>query len=150
MEPTILAVRAVTSEYARQFLWPILWGIMVVYAVIMGLIGWLAIETTGWWWLMAIGPTIFWALACGAWVFVFTLAKRWSPVLNKRQKKATKKFVTHLGKAAEQLAMPRYVIIMRVIKDVLTRPTSSRTFIGEIAQEPGEMRRDFDELRSLF
>lgn len=150
MDSTILAVRAVTSEYARQFLWPILAAIIGVYGIIMGLIGWAAYAWTAWWWLIAIGPTILFIVAVLAWVFVYLLAKRWSPVLNKRQKKATKKFVAHIGKVAEHLATPRFVIIMRVIKDVLTRPTSSRTFIGEIAQEPGEMRRDFDDLRSLF
>lgn len=150
MDATILAVRAVTSEYARQLLWPILGVIFLIFTAVMALIGWVAYVASPWWWFLAIGPVVLFIIAFIAWLFVYLLAKRWSPILNKRQKKATKKFVAHIGRVAEHMATPRFVIIVRVIKDVLTRPTSSRTFIGEIAQEPGEMRRDFDDLRSLF
>ena len=150
MESTILAIRAVTSVYARGLLWPILWVSIAVYVLIMGLIGWVAYAVSNWWWLMGIGPTLLFIVALVAWVTVYLLAKRLSPPLNRRQRVATKKFVNHLGRVAEHMALPRFVIIFRIIKDVLTRPTSGRTFIGEIAQEPGEMRRDFDDLRNLF
>lgn len=150
MDTTVLAIRAITSEYARQLLWPFLWVGVTAYIVIMLLIGWIASVASQWWWLLGIGPTILLVIALLVWLFVYLLAKRWSPILNKRQKSATKKFVKHIGKVAEQMAMPRFVIIFRVLKDATMRPTSGKTFIGEIAQEPGEMRRDFDELRSLF
>lgn len=136
--------------YALQFLRPVLWIGIGVYVLLLLLIGWIATSVSAWWWLLAIVPTFLMSVGIVVWLIVRTLAARLAPSMNKRQKTATKKFVGHIGTVAEHLGTPKFVIMFRVVKDILARPTSGKTFIGEIAQEPGEMRRDFEDLRSLF
>lgn len=42
MNSSILAVRAVTSEYVKQLLWLALWVGLAVYGILLLLIGWIA------------------------------------------------------------------------------------------------------------
>lgn len=150
MSPTILAIRAVTSTYAQGLLWLPLFIGCAIYAVIMVIIGLVAYASSAWWWLLAIGPTIIFLVALTIWIVVYLFAKGIAPPMNKRQRKATKQFVGRLSTAAEHLATPKFVLIFRVIRDMMMRPTSDRTLIGTLAHEPGEMRREFEELRKLF
>ncbi len=150
MDQTVLAVRAITSQYAKRFLWPLLAAVVVAYIVILALIGWISAVTTGWWWLLAIVPTFILLVAVTIWLIIWVILSRLTPTMNQRQKKAVATFIRRIDKVAEHIGTPRFVILYRILRDVITRPTSSRTFIGEIAQEPGEMRREFDDIRSMF
>jgi membrane protein implicated in regulation of membrane protease activity len=150
MNSTILAVRAITSEYATQLLLPLLWTGLAIYAVLMALIIWIAAEVSPWWLLLAFVPTIVFLVGLALWVGSWILSKRLAPIMNKEQKKVTKKFVGHIGKVAEQVGTPRFILVFRIIKDVMMRPNSGQTFIGELSQTPGDMKRDFEHLRSLF
>ncbi len=150
MEQTIRAVRAITSEYAKRWLWlPLVIGV-AVYVVVMGLIWWVAVVASAWWWLLAIVPTFVFLVALTLWMIARMIVGRMAPVMSKKQKKAARRFVGRIDKVAERLGTPKFVILYRILKDVIAHPTSSKTYIGEIASEPGEMRRAFDELRSLF
>jgi hypothetical protein len=150
MNSTVLAIRAITSQYATQLLWPILWIGLGTYALVMTLIIWVSVEVSPWWLLLAFVPTIVFLVGLALWVGSWILSKRLAPIMNNAQKKATKKFVSHVGRVAEQLGTPRFILIFRVLKDVMSQPNSGQTFIGELSQTPGDMKRDFEHLRSLF
>ena len=150
MDKTVLAVRAISSEYAKRWLMPFLFIGIGIYVVIMALIGWIATVVSSWWWLLAIVPTFLFLIALTIWIIVRIIAGRVSPPLTKEQKNIAKKFNERIDTVAERIATPKFVVLYRIIKDVVARPTSSKTFIGEIAQEPGEMRRAFDDLRNSF
>lgn len=150
MNSTILAVRAITSEYAKQLLWPVLFIGLAVYAGVIGLIWWITTMASDWWWLLAIVPTCFVIIGLGVWLIARTLILRLAPTMNAKQKSATKQFVKRLNNVTEQLGTPKFIIIYRLVKDALMRPASGKTYIGEIAQEPGDMKRAFEELRGLF
>lgn len=150
MDQTILAARAVTSEYAKRWLWlPLALGISI-YVVLLGLIGWIAYVASPWWWLLAMIPTLLFLIVLTLWIIARIIAVRIAPIMNKTQRKAARAFVDKIDKATEHLGTPKFVVLYRIIKDVVIRPTSGKTYIGEISQEPGEMRRAFDHLRSLF
>jgi len=150
MDKTVLAVRAITSEYAKRWLWlPLAVG-GGVYLLVMIIIGWVASVASAWWWLLAIIPTVIFLVALTIWIATRLIVGRIAPNMNSRQRKAARRFIDRIDKAAEHIGTPKFVIIYRILKDVITRPTSSKTYIGEIAQEPGEMRRAFDDLRALF
>lgn len=150
MDQTVLAIRAITSEYAKRWLWlPFAIGVGV-YVLIIGLIWWVAAEASPWWWLLAIIPTLLFLIALTIWIIARIITERVAPEMNKKQKKAAKAFVGRIDKVAEHIGTPKFVILYRILKDVVVRPTSSKTYIGEIASEPGEMRRAFDDLRSTF
>jgi hypothetical protein len=150
MNSTILAVRAVTAVYARQLLWPLLWIGLGVYAVVLAIVIWIAYAVSPWWMLLAILPTILIIVGLLIWIIIWGLTKSLEPDMNKEKRVATKKFVGHIGRVAEHVGTPKFVIFYRVLKDIVARPEKGETFIGEIAQTPGEMRRDFETLRKLF
>ena len=150
MDATILTVRAVSSEYAKQLLWPVLFITLGIYAGMIALIWWIAAAVHVWWWLLAIMPTFLMIILGSLWLLARALILRLAPIMNAKQKAATKRFVKRLNRVAEHMGTPRFVIIYRIAKDALVRPSSGQTFIGEIAQEPGEMKRAFEELRRLF
>lgn len=150
MESTILAIRAISSFYARGLLWPFLWIGIGVYVITLLFIGWIAYMASDWWWLLAIVPTLLMLIGGAIWTVIYLLVRRIAPPMNKRQIKATKKFVGHIGKVAEQASTSSFVILVRIVKDIMTRPQSDRTFIGELVNEPGDIHRDFETLRRLF
>ena len=150
MDKTVLAVRATASEYAKRWLWlPLAIGV-VIYLVIVGIIWWVAAVASPWWWLLAIIPTFLFLIALTVWIIARVVTHRIAPPMNKAQKSAAKAFVQKIDKAAERVGTPKFVMLYRIIKDVIVRPTSNQTFIGEIAQESNDMRRAFDELRTSF
>lgn len=150
MNSTVLAIRAITSTYASQLLWPVLWIGLAAYGVLWALVIWLATAVSPWWLLLEIVPTILFAAGIALWIIARILVGRVAPVMNAKQKSATKKFVQHLNKTAEHLGTPKFVLLYRIVKDAWMRPNSGRTFIGELAQTPGDMKHDFERLRSLF
>lgn len=150
MSPTILAVRAVTSVYVRQILKFILIVGLAVYAAVMAIVIWLSSDISPWWSLLGIIPTLLILIGGLMWVIVWVLSGRLSPAMNKKQKTATKKVVKDIGQAAEQLGTPRFILLFQVVKDVVFPPKNNRTFIGELADTPGKLKRDFENLRKLF
>ena len=150
MDKTVLAVRAIASEYAKRWLWlPLVVGIGI-YAVIIGVIWWVAAIASPWWWLLAIVPTLVFLVALTVWGIARVVTHRIAPPMNKAQRKAARAFVRRIDKVAAHLGTSKFVMLYRIVKDVMVRPASGRTYIGEMTSEPGEMRRAFDELRRLF
>lgn len=150
MESTILAIRAISSLYARRLLWPFLWTGIGVYILIMAIIGWIASISSNWWWLMGIGPTLILIIGAIIWLTGYVLVRRIAPTMNTQQTKATRKFIGHIDKVAEHAGTPAFVILFRIIRDIATRPQSDRTLIGEWVREPGDIHHDFEALRRLF
>lgn len=150
MSSTVKAVRAVTSEYAKQLLWPILFIGVGAYTAIMLIISWIAYIVSPWWLLLAFVPTVLFCVGLAIWIGVRATASRIAPDMNQRQKAATRKVVKLVGSVAEQLGTPRFVLIFRIIKDVVFPSSSKQTLIGELTETPGQLHRSFDELRKLF
>lgn len=150
MTPTIRAVRAIMSLYAKSVLWPLLWVLCAAYVLTMAVIGWVAYVASPWWWLLAVVPSAALVIGLVVWGVVFALAHRLAPNLTSRQRRATRKFVAHIGRIAEHMGTPRVVLVFRIIKDIIAPPANGRTFISQLASEPGQMRREFEEVRGLF
>ena len=150
MSSTVSAVRAVTAEYAIQLIWPLLWIGVGVYGVVMAIVIWIAVVASPWWLLLALVPTTLFCVGIALWIGVRITAHRIAPTLNKAQKSATKKVVAQVGKVAEQLGTPRFILIFRIARDVVFPPRSSRTLIGELTDMPGQLHHDFEALRKLF
>lgn len=150
MNPTILAIRAVTSMYVRQILQVILIVSLIIYAVVMAIVIWLSADISPWWSLLGIIPTLLVLIGGFIWVIVWTLSKRLAPVMNKRQRTAAKKVVHNISEAAERLGTPRFLLLINVIKDVVFPPKDGQTYIGELAGTPGKLKTDFENLRKLF
>lgn len=150
MDATFLAIRAVTSEYARRLLWPVLFIGCAIYGVLMGVVALLAFQISQWWWLLAFVPSLLFIVAVAIWGGVFIAAGRLSPPLNAKQRKATKSVVKQAGEAADAIGISRGMLLFRIGKDVLFPPKNQRSLIGELAETPGKLHREFENLRKLF
>jgi hypothetical protein len=148
MKTHIAAIRAVTVEFAMQFIRPFLWwGIAIIGSVFIA-IAVLAFTVSQWWWLLAI-PVVLLGLAVTViWLVVRFILARLSPQLNIEQKIATKKFVSKIHYVTETVQTPYPVIMFQIIKDIITR--TDKGFIQEITQQSTTLRPDFEELRKLF
>ena len=150
MSSIVSAVRAVTAEYAKQILWPLLFIGIGAYAFVMALVIWIAVAVSPWWMLLGTLPTILFCVALAIWIGVRVTASRLSPDMNKEQKAATKKVVKRVGAVAEQIGTPRFILIFRIVRDVVFPPKSKQSLISELAETPGQLHREFEELRKLF
>ena len=145
-----MAVRAVTSQYAKDLLRPILFIGIAAYVVIMALVIWITVAVNGWWILLGFIPTVLFCVGLAVWAGVWFAASRLSPTMNKQQKRVTKEVVEQVNKVAEQIGTPRFLLVFRIVKDVLFPSKTKRTLIGDLAETPGELRRSFEALRKLF
>lgn len=147
MDSTILAMRAVTAVYAKQLLWPALYTVVAVYAVIFALSYWLASTFHPLWWLLALMLTPIFLAACVVWAIAFALTSRIHPKLTRTQKTLTRDIVSHVSHIAEQLGTPKFIILSRIVRDVVFGSTIRGSYLGELTHEPGEAKRKFEELR---
>jgi hypothetical protein len=148
MKTHIAAIRAVTAEFARQFVQPFIWiGIAIVASVLI-LISILAFTLSQWWWLAAIPVFLLGCIGGIIWLLVHFILSGLSPRLNSQQKVATKQFTTKLQFAIETLRTPYPLIIFFVIRDIVLRRDTG--FLSEVTQHSKTLHPDFEALRKLF
>jgi hypothetical protein len=148
MKSNIAAIRAVTAEFAKQFVQPFIWiglGVMVVLLVIIGL---LIFSVSSWWGLLLIPVALLGIVATVIWLLVRLILGTISPRLDVKQKAATKQFVTKLQFATETIQTPYPIIIFYVVRDIILRKDTG--FISEVTQHSKTLRPDFEELKKLF
>ena len=148
MKPSIAAIRAVTAEFARQFVQPFIWlalGIMVCLIIIVLL---LAINVSAWWWLLAIPVVILGIIMTIVWLIVRLVLAGLSPRLNSTQKTATKQFVAKLQFTKDTIQTPYPVMIFYVVRDIIFR--RDKGFISEVTEHSKTLKPDFDRLKRLF
>lgn len=150
MDTTILTVRAVAATFVLALLKPLLFIVGGVYVVIFGLSWWLASAVHTLWWLLAIMATPLCAVLLIALGVSFLLARRLRPQMNRTQQQLAGKITAQISGIAEQMGTPRIIIFARVVRDIVVRSNIRDSYIGELAQEPGELRRNFLKLRDSF
>jgi hypothetical protein len=148
MKSSIAAIRAVTAEFARQFVRPFWWVGIGMIAVMVAIMTILALTLSAWWWLLAIPIAIVGLIGLVIWFLVGFILKRVSPSLNQKQKTATKHFVTKLQLATETIQTPYPVIAFYVVRDIILRRDTG--FISEVTEQSKTLRPDFEHLRQLF
>ena len=130
MRPQIDLIRAIGSEFAIRKLR----GIMLVFGLVSlalaaGLI-WLT-TLNAWWWLLAV-PALM-AVLLGTAILLITrlTVKALRPQMTKTQKKAVSGFVSKLERTADNLQTPLFIIVYRIVRDVV-RPRG-KSFIVSVA-----------------
>ncbi len=147
MPPLFLAVRAISSEFARRIYLPVVWIGMAVVVVLLFAAGWLVSIST--WWLFLLVPTIlmtilFIIIAVIVGVAIQVLRPYQSP----DQKIAVNTFVDKLQEVSDALQMPKIFLLLRLAKDVLF--PSGESFIGEMASHALTLKPDFQEIVASF
>lgn len=148
MKPSITAIRAITAEFARQFVQPILWVVLGIIVCLMIIVVLLAVNLSAWWWLLAIPVVILGFAVAIVWLLVRLILAGLSPRLNTTQKAATKQFVSKLQFASETIQTPYPVMIFYVIRDIIFR--RDKGFLSEVTEQSRTLKPDFDALKKLF
>ena len=147
MNTSVPVVRAIGSEFAQRKLN----SLIIIYAIVVSLlmVGAVWLTTINvWWWLLAV-PVIVLALAGFVALLAVRLLIRFiRPELNKVQKKAVKDFVDKLERVAENLQTPMFVIVFRVVRDMLL--PRKETFIKTVASDSTSLHKDFSNLVQDF
>jgi hypothetical protein len=148
MKSHITTIRAVTVEFAMQFVRPYLWWALGIIGGLLVIVGILAFTISQWWLLLAVPIVLLGLVGTVIWQIVRFIASQLSPKLNVQQKTATKKFVTKIHHVTETVQTPYPLIMFRIVKDIITRTDTG--LIQEVTQQSTTLRPDFEELRKLF
>lgn len=145
--PYIRAVRAISAEFARRLYMPIVITVASMLVVLLALTVWL-ITISAWWWLLMvlliIATVVFAVIATIAGV-VITL---FTPNQSKVQKQSVKKFVDKLQEVAETLQTPKFILMVRLIKDVAV--PSDAGMVTQLTSHVSSVRPDFQAIVDSF
>lgn len=147
MNPTFQALRAIGAEFARRIYVPVAVTIVVIGALALTLSFWLT-TIDAWWWILFVLVAL---LAC-FWAAVLTLV--WliirfiSPVRTKGQRRQVKAFVDKLQGLSEVVQTPKFILLFRVIRDVIS--PSEEGYVRSVAQHTRELKQDFQDISRSF
>lgn len=147
MQPTILVIRAIGSEFAKRTFYSTVLIVAVVSVILVGLGIWL-ITLSNWWWLFMFAVTSLVFFGIIAFTIVFLVIRSVGPAQSSVQKRAVKQFVDKLQHLAETAGTPKFILLFRIIKDVSA--PSKQGFIGSLATTSGSLKSDFTALVALF
>lgn len=148
MKASITAIRAITAEFAKQYIRPFFWVGLGIVACLLIITILLAVNISAWWWLLAVPVVAFGIVGLIIWLIVQFVLSQLAPRLNTEQKTATKQFVGKLQFASETVQTPYPVMIFYVIRDIIFR--RDQGFLSEVTQHSRTLKPDFDALKELF
>lgn len=148
VKPSIAAIRAITAEFARQFVQPFIWIALGIMACLIIVVLLLSINVSAWWWLLAIPVVILGIAMTVVWLIVRLILAGLSPRLDSTQKTATKQFVTKLQFTKDTIQTPYPVMIFYVIRDIIFR--RDKGFLSEVTEHSRTLKPDFEALKNLF
>lgn len=140
-------IRAIGSEFIRRKYRSFVLLATLAGVVVGGLMIWL-VSINAWWWLLA--APVFMLLFMGA-VIAFViriLLKIATPKLTKEQSGGVQSFVDKLERVADTVQTPPFVILFRIVRDVMW--PREGTFIQSFAQDSTTLEKDFAELQRQF
>lgn len=145
--PLFLAIRAVSSEFARRIYLPLALGVGgLLFAVLIVSI-WLV--TMSQWWLFFLVPVA--ALGIGFLIvaaFIGVAIQVLRPYQSPDQKVAVGALVDKLQEVSDALQMPKVLILLRLAKDTLF--PGGESFIGSMASHASTLKPDFQEIVASF
>lgn len=149
MKPQISALRAITSRYAFVVLRPLIVIAAGVIVLLVALIGYLAYAVSLWWLVfllpLTLVATVISAIAAAALFIALSLA----PPMTKQQKRTTNAYVRNIFEVSDGLQTPQFIIVYRIIRDVLQRKDED-SFLYGLAVNSVRLKKDFDALAQLF
>lgn len=147
MTPLFLAVRAISSEFARRIYLPIVWIAGGALVAILFVAGWLTAMST--WWLFLLVPVVICLIAFIIIAAIIGVAIQiLRPIQSKDQQIAVGSLVNKLQEVSEALQMPKTLLLIRLAKDTIF--PSGESFIGEMSSHAVTLKPDFREIVASF
>jgi hypothetical protein len=147
LSPIVLAIRAISTEYAARMYVPVVWIISSALVVVIAILIWL-VTLSGWWWF-ALAPVILvsivYIVAAVIAGFLLSLLK---PKQTKDQRTKVKAFVDALQGSSEAISTPKFIVLFRLVKDTVT--PSEKGFVKELSSNATTLRTGFQEIVKTF
>lgn len=148
MDTHILAIRAIAATLAKDILLPIIIVTGVVYALVIALLVYIAIEV-GSILLLLLIPAGFIGLSAGvALLIVYRTVRAISPDMTKEQKGLTRDFISTLESYAELKSTPKFLIAWRVIMSSIKK--SPKVYISSLINDSTKLKGQYSKLVHSF
>jgi len=147
LSPLLLAVRAVSAEFAERLFIPVLLIVGGALFALLIVVVWL-VTLSGWWWFL-LAPLIIVSV-----VFIFVVALTrvalifLKPPQTKAQRQSVRTFVDALQESSETITTPKFVLFFYVVRDVLF-PTKEG-FVRKVAANASTLQREFTNIIKSF
>lgn len=148
MKPRITALRAISSRFARQAIYPLLWLWAGVVVLLLAAIWLLAQMVSDWWWLAAIPVGVLGVIGVIAWLVTRLVLKALSPPLTKAQTDATDDFIDKLKRLYENASTPYPFLAARIVFEVVFK--RKENLIRQTISDSRGLKGDFEQLQELF
>ncbi len=145
--PLLLAIRAVSAEFARRIFIPTILIAGIVAVAFLAVTIWLVTQNA-WWWLL-LAPIII-AVSVGIILAVITAyALRFlSPKQTKDQKRSVKLFVDDLQEISEIVQTPKFILLFQLVKDTIFPSQSG--LISRVSTHVNSTRPSFSAIVASF
>lgn len=147
LSPLLLAVRAVSAEFAERLFFPVLFIVGGALFALLIVSIWL-VTLSGWWWFL-LAPII---LVSVIFIFIVALTRLalvfLKPPQTKTQRQSVRTFVDALQESSETVATPKFLLLFYVVRDVLF-PTKEG-FVRKVASNASTLQREFTNIIKSF
>lgn len=147
LSPLLLAVRAVSAEFARRIYVPVVYGVGGALLALIAVSIWL-VTISGWWWFLLAPLIVVMLLFIVAAVLSRMAISLLRPAQTATQKTAVRTFVSSLQKTSETIQTPKFIILFRLVKDIFL--PGKESFIDELSGTASSLRSGFKEVINLF
>jgi hypothetical protein len=145
--PFVLAIRAVSAEFAHRVYIPAICIAGGIAAVLIIVLVWL-VTVSGWWWLL-LAPVLLLTIAgMVAALIAWFLIKLVRPQQTKEQRTLVRSLVDEVQKTSEVVQTPKIIILFRLVKDIAL-PTK-KSFIGDISTTASSLKTGLRSVVTSF
>lgn len=147
MNPLLLAIRAVSSEFVHRIYLPLVLVIGAAFFALLLFVGWLT-SVSEWWWLLLVPIIIATFLFIVVASVIGAAIKVLRPYQTKAQRKEVSNLVDKLQEVSDTLQMPKFLVVYQLVRDVV-RP-SDRGFISKMTSNAATLKPDFQRIIASF
>lgn len=147
LSPLLLAVRAVSAEFAQRLFLPVTLAVGGIIFALLIVVIWL-VTISAWWWLL-LAPLILVTV-----VFIFAVALTQvaliflKPQQTKEQQRVVRTFVTSLQEATETIQTPKFLLLAYVVRDVLF--PAKESFVKKVSGNAATLKDGFKFIIASF
>lgn len=147
MKATMLAIRAVGTEFANRIYGTVAWVTATVLIILLGTASWLT-TLSNWWWLLFVPLVLVISVAIGVLVVVKLVIRSVTPAQNASQRAQVKTFVNKLQHLSEITQTPKHILLFQLVRDVAAPRDNG--FIATLSSETSSLQHDFIVLSRTF
>jgi len=147
IRPSLLATRSIAAEFTQRIYFPVVVTFFIT-AVLLLAVSIFLVTISTWWVILLVLLSVGIVLVTAALGIAGFIIKRLAPARSKSQKQLTKSLVDKLLRVAEVSGTPKFILLFRVIKDVLV--PSDHAYVVGLSNDTMSLKRDFVALKDSF